>query len=346
MTNLLKKILSFWWIFLIFAAIGGYWFWKSEETKKSDLKNKSYAVTRQDLVDSLTVSGAIDATEKATLRFQTSGKLSWLGVKEGDMVKKFQVVASLDQADLKNRMSQLLNTYAKTRWDFEQTNQDNKDWQTASMTDAERDAVKRTLEKEQFTLNNSVLAVESQNISLKLANLWTPIAGMVTHIDTPQTGINITPSSASIEVINPSTVYLSITADQTEVVKFQPGQTGTVVMDSYPDKELIGTVERIGFTPKAGETGTVYEVIVRLDQLNDDYALKMGMTGDATFTFKEIKNVLVVPTSYVQVKNGKRVVTKIINDKKVEVEVKIGFEIEGQTEITSGLSENDVIYSN
>src|SRR3989344_6085727 len=52
------------------------------------------------LEEILTISGAIDAEEKITLRFQTSGRLAWVGVKEGDYVKKIQGIASLDQKEL------------------------------------------------------------------------------------------------------------------------------------------------------------------------------------------------------------------------------------------------------
>jgi len=344
--SFLRKLLSFWWIFLIGALIGGFFYWRNVQAKTAEIETKSYTVVRQDLSDYLTVSGAIDASEKATLRFQTSGKLAWVGVKEGDFVKKFQVVASLDQSDLKNRMNQLLNTYMKTRWNFEQAQDDNENWQTDLMSDAEREAIKRVLDKEQYDLNNSVLAVESQNIAVKLMNLWTPIAGLVTHVDTPQSGVNVTPSTASIEVVNPLSIYLSVTADQTEVIKFKVGQKGKILMDAYPEMEITGTVERIGFIPKEGETGTVYEILIKLDRENTDYALKMGMTGDATFVFKELKGVLVVPSSYVEIKDGKKYVNKLMGDKRIPTVVTTGLEMDGQTEITNGLSENDVLYSN
>ena len=41
-------------------------------------------VERKNLTEKLTVSGEVNAEEKASLKFQTSGLLSWVGVKEGD----------------------------------------------------------------------------------------------------------------------------------------------------------------------------------------------------------------------------------------------------------------------
>ncbi len=299
-----------------------------------------------DLVDEISISGEIDAREKASLQFQTSGQLAWVGVKEGDFVKKYQVIASLDKRALKNQMAQQLNNYMKDRWTFEQAQQDNKDWQTDGMTDLARDTIKRSLEKNQFDLNNAVLDVEANDLTLKFANLWTPIEGLVTKVETPNSGVNITPASATFEVVNPKTVYLSATADQTEVTKFNVGQQGKIVLDAFEDKTLIGTVESIAFTPKTGESGTVYELKIKLDQENTDYKIRMGMTGDINFVFKTIEDALTVPTAYVKTEDGKSYVTVMNGKTKERKEVVVGETIDGNTQIVSGLNEKDVIYSN
>lgn len=342
-----KSLKKYWWALLIVALVGGFlWLKSSAASKVADASVKTMTVQRQDLVDSLSESGEIDAAEKAELRFQTSGLLSWVGVKEGDYVKKYQTLASLDKTDLQNRMNQLLNTYAKTRTDFEQAQANNKDWQTNGMSDEARDTVKRTLDKYQYDLNNSVLAVESQNLSLKYASLYTPIEGLVTSIDAPTAGQNITPATATFEVINPKSIYFSATADQSDVTKFKVGQKGSIVFDSYPDQTIEGTVASIGFTPMSNQTGTVYELKIAFNIDNSDYSYRMGMTGDATFVFKEIKNVLVVPASYVKTENGETYVWKLVGKAKQKVTVTVGETIDGNTEIVSGLNEKDVVYSN
>ena len=346
----MKKIFGFfrrfWWLIVLGFVVGGFFAYNANASQAKAVKAKSYKVTRQNLVDALTLSGSIDAMEKADLNFQTSGLLTWVGVKEGDYVKKFQVIASLDQRALKNQISQLLNTYMTNRWTFEQAQQDNKDWQTQGMTDTARDTIRRTMEKYQFSLNNAVLNVEAEDITLKFANLWTPIEGLVTMVESPVAGQNVTPAGATFEVVNPKTIFFSALADQTEVTKYKVGQKAEIVLDSYPDKKISGTVASIAFTPKAGETGTVYELKIVMDLDNSDYGVRMGMTGDANFTFKEIDNVLVVPETYIKTTNGISTVTKLVDDKMVATEVKTGLTIDGQTEIVSGLNENDVIYSN
>ncbi len=340
----MKFFKKFWWLFLIGFLVGGFLVYRSNTAKAASVKSKTFIVKKIDLKDTLSISGQIDASEKANLQFQTSGLLTWVGVKEGDYVKKFQVIASLDKRELQNQMSQLLNNYLTNRWNFEQGQADNSGWQTNGMTDAARATVQRTLEKSQFSLNNAVLNVEAQDLTLKFANLWTPIEGLVTGIDTPNSGVNVTPTSANFMIINPKTIYFSATADQTDVGKFSIGQNGQLVLDAFPDSPIDAQVTMIGFTPMAGETGTVYEIRLMMNVDNLDYKFKMGMTGDTNFTFKEYNGVLSIPEAYIIKDSGKLYVNKVVNNSPVKTEITTGDTIDGNTIILSGVSENDPIY--
>jgi len=341
----IKIVKRFWLLFLIGFLIGGFVMWSVTQSKAKENEAKTFVVTKQDLVEELSLSGEIDAEEKVELRFQTSGLLTWVGVKEGDRVKKFQTLASLDKRELQNSMSKLLNTYSKTRWDFEQAQADNKDWQTDGMTDEARATVKRTLDKYQFDLNNSVLSVESQSLALKYANLWTPIEGVVTNIDAPVAGQNITPATATFEVVNPKSIIFSATADQTEVVSFSEGMQGVVSLDSFVDTEIPAVVKNISYTPKAGESGTVYEIKMSIDMGEDNQKVRLGMTGDVNFVTKEFKDVLVIPEGYLKKSDGKYFVTLLSKGIKTQKEVGIGDSIEGMVIIREGLNEKDTIYN-
>ncbi len=345
--KLFAFIKKYWWIILIGALVGGMFYRNSQAKKTKEIKDKTYTVTKKDLVDSLGIAGEIDAKEKVSLRFQTSGLLTWVGVKEGDKVKKYQTLASLDKRELQNSFAQYLNSYSKVRNDFEQAQSDNKDWETRGMTDTAREAVKRSLSKEQMDLNNSVLALEAKDLSLKFASLYTPIEGVVTKVDSPLAGQNITPSTATFEVINPKSLYFSALADQTEVTKFKVGQKGIITLDSFPEKKYESVVESVAFTPKSGETGTVYELKITLgSEATDSGNIRMGMTGDVEFVFREIKGAIAIPAGYLKTENKSSYVTVMVNNKQEKRVVTTGANIDGMIEIISGLQENEVLYSN
>ncbi len=201
------------------------------------------------------------------------------------------------------------------------------------------DAVKRILENSQSDLNTSVLDVEIKDLALKFANLWTPIEGLVIRVASPYAGVNVTPTQSEIEVVNPKTVYFQATADQTEVTKIAVGQEATLKLDAYPDQEISGHIERVGFTLDTSETGTVYDLKFVFDKDNSQYQYKLGMTGDLTFITAQKNDVVYFPSKFIKSDNGQKYVYLLSNDKKFKTPIQTGLETDDSTEVTQGLVE-------
>jgi RND family efflux transporter MFP subunit len=338
MKNKIKAML----VLLLFLTLG-YVVYNNFFSQVNIKKTESAKVKRGDLKEETTISGEIAADEHITLRFQTSGRLTWVGVKEGDYIKKYQGIASLDQRQLKKTLEKYLNTYVNERYDFEQTHDDY--WQEQyALSDGLKREAERIIKKSQNDLNSTVLDVELQNLSLEYANLWSPIEGLVVRVDTPFASVNITPAQAEFEIINPQSIYFSATVDQTEVIKLKEKMKGQLTLDSYPEKNLRGEIKNISFTPKTGETGTVYEIKFSINKANKDYQYRIGMTGDLTFTTKKIKNVLYLPIKFIKSANGKKYVDLVKNGSKVKTYITTGMETDNLIEITSGLSEGELVY--
>lgn len=304
--------------------------------QQSSQPGETTKVERKNLQEELTISGIVRADEHVTLRFQTSGYLTWVGVKEGDTIKKNQVVASLDQRILQKQLQQDLNDYMSERWDLDQTREN---YENQIYTDT----IQRLVDQAQFSVNNSVSSVEIQAITIQFANLWSPIQGLVTRVNAPFAGVNITPSQAEFEVVNPQTVYFSAGADQTELPSITVGMTGSLELDAFPDEQLTGTVTSISFTPESTEIGTVYEVKFAFAPDNSNYKYRLGMTGDLSFVTSEKKDVLSVPAKYIQSESGKKYVWVLKGNQKQKTFVTEGIETEDGVEITSGVVEGDVI---
>ncbi|MBI3366322.1 efflux RND transporter periplasmic adaptor subunit [Candidatus Roizmanbacteria bacterium] len=341
-----------WYVVTIILLVIGLFFLKVKSAPangKNGKKQVSYMVKRQNLKETLSLSGSIDAEEHVTLRFQSSGRLLWVGVKEGDYVKKYQGIASLDQRELKKTLEKYLNTFVKKRFDLDQSVDDN--WQKQyDLSQLIREKAERTLKSSQYDLNNAVLDVELQSLSVEFVNLWTPIEGVVTKVGSPFAGVNITPSQAEFEIINPKTVFFSATADQSDVVKISEGLLGKITLDAFPDDKINAVVKDISFVPKSGETGTVYEVKVNMLGSYSDFRYRFGMTGDASFTVREIKNTLFVPTKYVKTEKKpdgtliREYVLKKVNGNQEKTTIEIGENVDEYTIITSGLKEGDTVY--
>lgn len=324
-------------IALIIVLIIAFILYKNSIASKNKKKTEQFTVKRGDLKKELTISGKIEADENISLKFQTSGKLTWLGAAEGDYVKKYQVIATIDQRAIKKTLDKYLNTYLKYRWDFDQTNENYKD---KAMTDA----MKRIVDQSQFDLNNAVSDVEIQNLSVEFSRLVTPIEGIVVKLYSPYAGVNIISTQTIAEIINPKTIYFSASADQTEVISLKEGMKGKLVLDSYPDKTTNGYIKNISFIPKTDEVGTVYSIKFIFPDGNSNFVYKIGMTGDLVFTTDKKNNVLYLPIKFVNTENDKNYVNIKENGKFKKKYVTTGLETDDDIEITAGLLEGNIVY--
>lgn len=300
---------------------------------------KSHLVKKQDLTETLTLSGEIEATEKSTMVFQTAGKLAFVKVKEGDEVKKGQLLAGLDTGDLAAAERSAFYKYLAA------------DVHAKYIEDTVKDHDK---DESYLQRDSRVGAQTDRDIkydtwltaqrALRYATLYSPIKGIVYSISPTQPGEFITTTNlAEYKIVNPETIYFSATADQTEVGELTMGQTAKVTLDAFIDSPFEATVEKVAFAPKEDETGTVYEVRLMLTR---DKAIqpRLGMTGDVNFILAKHQRVIAIPTRYLKTNNGDKTVLKLVNGRKQQVGVEAGKAIDGQTIILSGLSEGETIY--
>ena len=188
-----------------------------------------------------------------------------------------------------------------------------------------------------------MLDVELQSIAQEYSLLYSPINGIVTRIDTPQAGMNVLATNV-FEVTNPDSLYMSISADQTEVIDLMEGQKGVIIFDSYLDEEVTGIITSIGFTPVSGESGTVYEVKMTFTP-NTDSKYRLGMTGDVEFILSQLPNVISVPDQYILEEDDVYYVWKGETvDGKKKVKITIGKQYDGNVQVIGGLQEGDIVY--
>lgn len=342
----LKKII----IIFIVLVISGFSIYKANaSTKVSDIpkfnekKETIISPKRDTIKEEITLTGSIDASTKAELRFQTSGQLAWVGVKVGDKVKKYQAIASLNKEVLKKQLQADFNTYRSALATFDDTQDD---YKTEKDNLTLTDDMKRILVRSQNTLDNSVINYELQDLAIKYATLTSPISGIVTDVEQPNSGVNITPASASFSIIDPTSIYFKAQIDQEDVTRVKVGDKTIITLDSFPDKNFESEITYISFTPVSGQTSTVYEVRFKLvgnDDQNINY--RLGMDGDAVISLRQVENTLTLPADAVRQDKDQAYVLIKSDDNQILTKktVKIGIETDDTIEILEGLSENDQI---
>jgi len=329
------KILTIVVLVIFVVAVG--WPTGKKVTAKPEQNYETVKVQKEDLTDIVSASGTLQAENQVELKFQTSGLLSWVGVKEGDRVQKWQAIASLDKRELEQNLLKTLRDYSKERNDFEESGQ------VTYRDEIVTDTIKRILEKNQFDLDKAVTDVEIKNLAIKLATIVTPIEGIVTHIDVSVAGVNITPATATFTIADPTKMKFVANVDEGDIGKIKVGQKVKLILDAFFDQEIEGEVEKIAFastTTKGG--GTAYPIEIYLPE-NKDLQFKVGMNGDLEIIISGAENVLTVPNEAITEKEGKKFVRVIKGRQIKEVEVETGLATDINTQITKGLAEGETI---
>lgn len=291
-------------------------------------------VHKSEIVQSVSASGSINSETTVNLSFLTGGKLSYVGVKKGDFVTQGQTIATLDQRTLKTNLDNALKDYALARNEFDQTKDDN---QNHTPQDALNITMKRILENNQNNLEKAINSVELQNFVLEQSVLSSPIDGIVTRVDSPVSGTNITAASV-FTIQDPVNLVFNAEIDEADIGKINIGQPIEVTFDAFPDRNVSLEVNEIDFVSHLSDSGaTVYTVKAII---NDTSGYRIGMNGDIEVVIERKTDILTVPLS--SMIDDKHVYVKKEN-KYEKREIITGIQSDTDIEVKEGLTLNEEI---
>lgn len=329
-----KKWLLF--IVLLFVSLAG-WYWYTNLPKTTVSEVKTVTVTKGDLKIATEIDGAT-TVDRRDLKFNVNGKVARVVVKEGQEVKKGQLLISLDTQDVQKNLESSLKDYSIARNTFDQTGQ---------VTYADKvltDTIKRSLDNSQYTLDKSVIAVELKTISLRESYLYAPIAGTVSAINIKEGEVTSTQSGGSvITITRQENMSFESMAEDIDVLKIGPDQKVEVKIDAIPNVTFPSSIDFISTLAQVDQNGlSTYKVRVKVTDYRG-YKILDGMTGQAVFITKEKDSVLIIPNKSVFREDGKSYVSKKSGDTFEKVVVNTGFTDGKSVEVISGLAVGDVV---
>lgn len=200
--------------------------------------------------------------------------------------------------------------------------------------------------------------VERYNRDLARLTITTPIDGLVVMMTqnrpggdqvTYGEGDRVQPGMPFMKIVNPASMQIEGTINQTESSAFRIGQLATIGLDAFPGASYQGKVYAIGALAVAGGRSQQYyirAVPVRVQVQNPDKRMIPDLSASADVLLGEAKNVLAAPASAIHRENGKDFVF-VKGPKTFERrEVKVGLHNGVQAEIIEGLSEGEQVRVN
>lgn len=293
-------------------------------------------VKRGEIKETVSSSGTLSGKEVADLKFKSSGKLGFINVKAGDLIKKGGSVAGLDTTQLQIDLQQARNTLVAKDAAAKRVEDDVKDHDKD-----ETFTQKETRTAAQVARDNAYDEVKATQETLNDAYLYTPIAGLVTKAPL-LAGQNVATGDLIAQVVNVSQIYFDTEVDETDIGKIARDQQAEVTLDAYPDQVFQGIVDQI--IPRTQETSSGANIVVVRIKLKDIPAnFVQGLSGQSEIIVRASSDTLYIPIE--ALRDDKTVVVKIDQDYR-EIKVVIGILSDTDIEIKEGLSERETVMFN
>lgn len=187
------------------------------------------------------------------------------------------------------------------------------------------------------------IQVDAAQRAVDETRLTAPFDGVITAVNA-EAGALAAPGLPLLSVMQTEPLWLTVQVDEIDVREVAEGMQARVVLDALPDVTLDGVLDRIGLTPQ-NQNGIVnYDVRVRLQ--GADPRARVGMTAEASFIVQQVQDVLIVPNAFIRLdrQRNQAFVNRVLPDGTLEeVEVQLGLQGRDDSQVLSGLAEDDLI---
>jgi len=305
---------------------------------------------------SLTASGYVVAQRKASVASKGTGRLVYLGVVEGDQVKKEQVLGRLEDNDIRaqleeakaNRklaesgLNEAKNNYNRQQELF-------KSGATTKMAvdaaEANYNRILASIEVADANVNSSEVAVENTLIRAPFDGTVLTKNAEVGEIVAPL-GASTTSRGAIVTMADMKSLQVEADVSESYIERITPGQDCKIVIDAYPQVSYAGYVDKIVPTADRSKATVLVKVGFRKYDgkvLPEMSAKVLFLSEKVSDTEKQEPAVLVVPFTSVAKRDGKDVVFMVSENRAVQVPVIRGRDLDSFIEIKSGLAEGDKV---
>ncbi len=202
----------------------------------------------------------------------------------------------------------------------------------------------KQLELAKSNIDQAKARVKTLEVSLTYTRIYSPINGIVSQVATQEGETVVAGLSAPnlITLLDPNMLEIWIYVDETDIGKVKVGLPIEYTVDAYKDKVFKGTISAIYPQPEIKESIVYYLATVKINP-EDAKMLRPEMTTHVKIFSETKRNVLLVPNAAVKFEKGEYVVIVPKEKSQVTIPVKIGIRDEKNTEIISGLKENDIV---
>ena len=346
-------------------ALGLAWFWLSRP-KPVPVVLKEVTEGKVEATLANTRAGTVEACLRTKLSTIIGGRIEYLGVKEGDKVKKGQLLLKLwnDDQQAQATLAQTQIALASRRVDeaclvavnAEKEAKRQAELRARGFVSASREEAARTdAEARRASCNTAKADVTQAEAKFRATRveqgrvaLYAPFDGTVAKI-VGELGEYSTPSPPgvptppAIDLIDDSCLYVKAPMDEVDAPKISAGQTVRITLDALPGQQLSGKVRRVApFVSAVEKQARTVDIEVDFVQPEKAGKLLVGYSADVEIILQGRDKVLRIPSAAIQ-EGGRVLVFNAGTGKLDERKIKTGLANWEFTEVLEGLSAGDRI---
>jgi HlyD family secretion protein len=317
-------------------VLGGVVGWSVTKDRRNKVPVQTQKVTRRDLVSTVSASGEIKPKKFVNVAADISGRITDLNVKEGDTVRRGQLLARIDATRLEAGKEQSEAAVEAARADLSRANADLEAarlaFERAKKLQSEKLIPEQQFEQADADLKMKQAAVDAQkrrirqqeamlastSDDVRKTNVIAPMDGVVTSLQKEQGESVIGAQSFSPTVImtvgDVSAFEVEILVDETDIRYVTLGQSADVRVDALEGVKLKGEVTEIGSSaiPRGQTAASTSSSTNNANQAKDfkvtvtlkdpPPSLRSGLNATAEITTNRKEKVLAVPIQAVVVR--------------------------------------------
>jgi len=319
----------------------------------------------------LDASGYVTARRRATVSSKVTGKVTEILIEEGQAVRAGQVLARLDDSQVRASLALAEAQLAAARKSFAEDQARLREAELnlerrqrllkdAIVGRAEVDTAQSEVDslKARIAYTQEQVAVAEAQVNLRKTDLAdmvvrAPFSGVAISKDA-QPGEMISPVSAGGgftrtgigTIVDMSSLEIEVDVNESFINRVRQGQEVTAVLDAYPDWRIPAHV--ITTVPTADRQKATVRVRIAFDQLDPrilpDMGVKVSFLADEEPARAEATGPRVtVPAQAIRTVDGRTVVFVLREDRVERRAVRAGNERGGQVEVLSGVSAGERI---
>ncbi|HVK54704.1 MAG TPA: efflux RND transporter periplasmic adaptor subunit [Burkholderiales bacterium] len=292
----------------------------------------------QDLSRTLPITGTFSAVNWAYVKSRVAGDMREVLVREGESVKKGQVIARIDVTELQARLQERTGNLESSRAQFElaekvrANNQQLLDQGFISRNAFDNSQSSYQQAKGAVKANEAQLALAKK--SLEDSIIRAPIDGIVAE-RLVQAGEKVAVDSKLFTVMDLSRMELAASIPNSDIGNVQLGQPVAFKVEGFGDREFTGQIDRINPATQNGSRSILVYAVID----NASLLLKGGMFAQGTILVEKLTVTTAAPMTAVREEGGLFVVYVIENGVLKRQVVTLGKKSEeaGLVEIAGGL---------